>query len=114
MMTAPPNPDEAASDTPEFDIGRIDDVIHGRIRLGVMAVLAAVDTTDFNTLKARLGTTDGNLSVHLRKLEDAGFVAIEKRFQGRKPLTEARMTEAGRAAFVAYLDAMSGLTTGLR
>lgn len=103
----------AGSDGGDFDIGRIDDVIHGRIRLGIMAVLAGVDTADFNTLKARLQTTDGNLSVHLRKLEDAGFVAIDKRFQGRKPLTEARMTETGRAAFVAYLDAMSGLTRGL-
>ncbi len=93
----------------DFDIGRIDDVIHGRVRLGIMAVLSGVETADFNTLKARLQTTDGNLSVHLRKLEEAGFVAVTKRFVGRKPLTEAGMTEAGRAAFVAYLDAMAGL-----
>jgi DNA-binding HxlR family transcriptional regulator len=93
----------------DFDIGRIDDVIHGRVRLGIMAVLAGVDSADFNTLKARLQTTDGNLSVHLRKLEDAGFVAVEKSFQGRKPLTQARMTEAGRKAFLGYLDAMAGL-----
>ena len=93
----------------DFDIGRIDDVIHGRVRLGVMAILAGVDSADFATLKARLQTTDGNLSVHLRKLEEAGFVAVTKRFVGRKPLTEASMTEAGRTAFVAYLDAMAGL-----
>ncbi|MBA4808447.1 transcriptional regulator [Brevundimonas sp.] len=93
----------------DFDIGRIDEVIHGRIRLGVMAYLSGAETADFNTLKARLQTTDGNLSVHLRKLEDAGFVAVTKSFVGRKPLTEARLTEAGRAAFVAYLDAMAGL-----
>jgi DNA-binding HxlR family transcriptional regulator len=93
----------------EFDIGRIDDVIHGRVRLGIMAVLSGVDSADFNTLKARLQTTDGNLSVHLRKLEEAGFVAVEKSFQGRKPLTQARMTEAGRTAFLSYLDAMAGL-----
>jgi DNA-binding HxlR family transcriptional regulator len=93
----------------EFDINRIDDVIHGRVRLGIMAVLAGVDSADFTTLKTRLQTTDGNLSVHLRKLEDAGFVAVSKRFEGRKPLTEASMTEAGRKAFVAYLDAMQGL-----
>lgn len=93
----------------EFDIGRIDDIIHGRVRLGIMAVLAGVDSADFNTLKARLQTTDGNLSVHLRKLEDAGFVAVEKSFQGRKPLTQARMTDAGRKAFLSYLDAMAGL-----
>jgi DNA-binding HxlR family transcriptional regulator len=93
----------------DFDIGRIDDVIHGRVRLGIMAVLSGVDSADFNTLKARLQTTDGNLSVHLRKLEEAGFVAVEKSFQGRKPLTQARMTEAGRTAFLSYLDAMAGL-----
>lgn len=93
----------------DFDIARIDEVIHGRVRLGVMAFLSGADSADFNTLKSRLQTTDGNLSVHLRKLEDAGFVAVTKRFQGKKPLTEARMTEAGRKAFVAYLDAMAGL-----
>lgn len=92
-----------------FDINRIDDIIHGRVRLGIMAVLSGIDCADFNTLKARLQTTDGNLSVHLRKLEDAGFVAVTKRFEGRKPLTEASMTAAGRKAFVAYLDAMQGL-----
>ena len=94
----------------DFDIARIDEVIHGRIRLGIMAYLAGAERADFNTLKARLQTTDGNLSVHLRKLEDAGFVTVTKSFQGRKPLTEAVMTEAGRDAFVAYLDAMAGLT----
>lgn len=93
----------------DFDINRIDEVIHGRVRLGVMAVLSGVESADFNTLKARLQTTDGNLSVHLRKLEDAGFVAVTKRFEGRKPLTEASMTAAGRKAFVAYLDAMQRL-----
>ena len=93
----------------DFDIGRIDDVIHGRVRLGIMAVLSGVESADFGTLKARLQTTDGNLSVHLRKLEDAGFVAVTKRFVSRKPLTEASMTEPGRKAFVAYLDAMAGL-----
>lgn len=92
-----------------FDINRIDEVIHGRVRLGIMAVLAGVESADFNTLKTRLQTTDGNLSVHLRKLEDAGFVAVTKRFEGRKPLTEATMTPTGRKAFVAYLDTMQGL-----
>lgn len=93
----------------DFDISRIDEIIHGRVRLGIMAVLSGVECADFNTLKARLQTTDGNLSVHLRKLEDAGLVAVTKRFEGRKPLTEASMTPAGRKAFVAYLDAMQGL-----
>jgi DNA-binding HxlR family transcriptional regulator len=95
--------------TDGFDINRIDEVIHGRVRLGIMAVLSGVESADFNTLKARLQATDGNLSVHLRKLEEAGFVAVTKRFEGRKPLTEAAMTPVGRKAFVAYLDAMQGL-----
>ena len=94
----------------DFDINRIDEVIHGRIRLGIMSYLSGADAADFNELKQKLQTTDGNLSVHLRKLEDAGFVTVTKSFQGRKPLTEAVMTEAGRDAFVAYLDAMAGLT----
>lgn len=92
-----------------FDIGQIDDIIHGRVRLGIMAYLSSTDSANFNELKDKLQTTDGNLSVHLRKLEDAGFVAVSKTFQGRKPMTRASMTEAGRTAFVAYLDAMSGL-----
>lgn len=93
----------------DFDIARIDEIIHGRIRLGIMAYLSGAETADFNTLKARLQTTDGNLSVHLRKLEEAGFVSVAKSFNGRKPLTEASLTEEGRTAFVTYLDAMAGL-----
>ena len=105
---------ESAADTGQpFDIGRIDEVIHGRVRLGIMAYLSGVESADFGELKARLQTTDGNLSVHLRKLEEAGFVAVTKSFQGRKPLTRARMTEAGREAFLAYLDAMSVLVAAL-
>src|SRR5476651_2847592 len=92
-----------------FDIGRLDDVIHGRMRLGIMAYLASAEVADFNELKAALEATQGNLSIHLRKLEEAGFIAIEKSFLGRKPLTRARLTEAGRTAFAAYLDAISRL-----
>ncbi|RZJ17678.1 MAG: transcriptional regulator [Brevundimonas sp.] len=92
-----------------FDIGRIDEVIHGRMRLGIMAALSGVEAVDFNTLKARLQATDGNLSVHLRKLEEAGFVEVAKTIEGRKPVTRARMTSAGRQAFIAYLDAMARL-----
>jgi len=101
--------DTAGDAVDAFDIGRIDEVIHGRVRLGIMAYLSGVGAADFNELKARLQTTDGNLSVHLRKLEEAGFVEVAKSFQGRKPLTRVTMTEAGRDAFVAYLDAMSHL-----
>jgi DNA-binding MarR family transcriptional regulator len=92
-----------------FDIGQIDDVIHGRLRLGVMAYLASAETADFNELKNELQATQGNLSVHLRKLEDAGYVKIEKGFRGRKPLTRIRITAKGRSAFSAYLDAIGKL-----
>jgi DNA-binding MarR family transcriptional regulator len=92
-----------------FDIGRLDDVIHGRMRLGIMAYLANAEVADFNELKAALEATQGNLSIHLRKLEEAGYIAIEKSFLGRKPLTRARLTEAGRKAFAEYLDAISHL-----
>ncbi len=74
-----------------------------------MAILAGVDSADFNELKTRLAATDGNLSVHLRKLEEAGYVASEKTFAGRKPLTRVRMTKPGRKAFLGYLDAIGRL-----
>ena len=92
-----------------FDIGKLDDVIHGRMRLGIMAYLAEAEVADFNELKALLDATQGNLSVHLRKLEEAGYVGIEKSFLDRKPLTRARITGPGRKAFAAYLEAISQL-----
>jgi len=98
--------------TGSFDIEGIDEVIHGRVRLGVMAYLSGAGSADFNTLKARLQATDGNLSAHLRKLEDAGFVKVEKTFVNRKPLTTLTLTDAGRTAFTAYLDAISKLVEG--
>ncbi|HEY8572007.1 transcriptional regulator [Phenylobacterium sp.] len=93
----------------DFDIAGIDEVIHGRLRLGVMAYLSTAESADFNTLKARLQATDGNLSVHLRKLQEAGYVAIDKSFLGRKPLTTVSLTKRGREAFIRYLDAMAKL-----
>jgi DNA-binding MarR family transcriptional regulator len=92
-----------------FDIDEIDDVIHGRVRLGVMAYLSSARTAEFNEIKRRLQTTDGNLSVHLRKLEEAGYVAVEKSFVGRKPLTRLTLTPAGHDAFLRYLDAIGKL-----
>lgn len=94
---------------PPFDIGKLDDVIHGRVRLGVMAYLADAEAADFTELKTLLDVTQGNLSVHLRKLEEAGYVSIDKSFLGRKPLTRVRMTAQGRAAFAAYLEAIGKL-----
>lgn len=93
----------------EFDISRIDDVIHGRLRLGVMAYLSGAGHAEFNELKAKLQASDGNLSVQIRKLEEAGYVDIEKTYAGRKPLTRVTITDAGRSAFVTYLDAIEKL-----
>ncbi|MGH6986587.1 MAG: winged helix-turn-helix domain-containing protein [Caulobacteraceae bacterium] len=90
-----------------WDIEAIDEVIHGRVRLGIMSYLAGAEAADFNELKAALGATQGNLSVHLRKLEDAGYIRIEKSFLNRKSLTRARLTTTGRQAFAAYLEAMA-------
>ena len=93
----------------DFDISGIDEVIHGRVRLGIMAYLSSAGSADFTTLKVRLQLTDGNLSVHLGKLEQAGYVAIAKSFAGKKPQTTVSLTAAGREAFIAYLDAMAKL-----
>ncbi len=92
-----------------FDVNRLDDAIHGRLRLGIMAYLMDAEAADFNELKAVLEATQGNLSVHLRKLEEAGYVEIIKSFQGRKPLTRVHITGQGRQAFAGYLDALSKL-----
>ena len=95
-----------------FDIASLDDVIHGRMRLGIVAYLANAEVADFNELKSALQATQGNLSVHLRKLEEAGYITIEKSFLGRKPLTRARITPAGQAAFKGWLDAIGALVDG--
>lgn len=91
---------------PRFDIGRLDDVIHGRLRLGAMAYLADAEVAEFNVLKSVLDVTAGNLSSQLRKLEEAGYVTIEKDFLGRKPRTRIRLTTAGRDAFGRYLEVL--------
>ncbi len=84
----------------------LDRLIHERIRLGIVSALAAGDVLSFNDLKRLLDTTDGNLSVHARKLEDAGYVECLKSFDGRTPKTEYRLTDAGRSALEAYLEQM--------
>jgi DNA-binding MarR family transcriptional regulator len=94
------------------DLGRIDDVIHGRMRLGIMVYLADSDAADFTELKTVLEATQGNLSVHLKTLEKAGYIAIEKSFKDNKPLTRVSITAEGRKAFSAYLDALGSLIGG--
>ena len=93
----------------DFTIDSLDDVIHGRLRLGIMAYLSTAGSADFSTLKGRLQASDGNLSVQIRKLEDAAYVAVAKAFANRKPVTTVTLTDAGRTAWIAYLDAMKRL-----
>jgi DNA-binding MarR family transcriptional regulator len=87
----------------------LDRVIHERLRLAIVSALAVHDSLSFNELKALLETSDGNVSVHARKLEDAGYVACTKGFEGRVPRTEYRLTPAGRRALEQYLAHMEAL-----
>ena len=84
----------------------LDPIIHSQIRLAALSILISVEQADFNHLKNTIGTTDGNLSIHLSKLEEAGYIAIKKSFQGKKPLTTCSITENGKDAFANYLKAL--------
>ena len=92
----------------------LDRLIHERMRLGIVSALAVNDTLTFNDLKRLMHTTDGNLSVHARKLEDAAYVTCTKSFQGRVPKTEYKLTVAGRRALERYLDHMEALIRATR
>ena len=92
----------------------LDRLIHERLRLGIISALAAHPSLTFTDLKRLLKTTDGNLSVHARKLEGAGYVSCAKSFEGRTPRTEFRLTPAGRAALNRYLDHMEALIQAAR
>jgi DNA-binding MarR family transcriptional regulator len=92
----------------------LDSLIHHRMRLGMVSALAANDSLTFNELKALLRTTDGNLSVHARKLEEADYVTCSKSFEGRRPKTEYRLAGAGRRALQRYLDHMEALIRATR
>src|ERR1700738_571488 len=92
----------------------LDRLIHERMRLGIVSALAVNDSLTFNDLKRLMQTTDGNLSVHARKLEDAGYVTCTKTFEGRMPKTEYRLTVAGRRALERYLDHMEALIRATR
>jgi DNA-binding MarR family transcriptional regulator len=97
------------ADPTGLDYRELDDVIHGRVRLAIMAFLSGAGDADFSRLKDRLGTSDGNLSVNLRKLEEAGYVEITKSFIDRRPNTSCRLTDKGRDAWIAYLGQIEGL-----
>lgn len=92
----------------------LDRLIHERIRLGIVSALAVNERLAFNELKALLGTSDGNLSVHARRLEEAGYVECSKGFEGRMPRTEYRLTATGRRALERYLDHMEALIRATR
>jgi DNA-binding MarR family transcriptional regulator len=93
----------------DFDVSALDEVIHVRARLGLMAYLAGAGKADFNTLKGALDLTDGNLSVHLKRLEEAGYVALERAVVGKRARTTVGLTKTGRKAFADYVDGLSGL-----
>jgi DNA-binding MarR family transcriptional regulator len=92
----------------------LDKVIHERMRLGIISALAANESLSFNDLKKLLQTTDGNVSVHARKLEEAGYIECVKSFKGRTPLTEYRITAAGRASLEKYLNHMEALIKAMK
>lgn len=92
----------------------LDRLIHERMRLGIVSALAVNESLTFNELKRLLNTTDGNLSVHARRLEEAGYVTCAKSFDGRMPKTEYRLTTAGRHALARYLDHMEALIRATR
>lgn len=92
----------------------LDKVIHERMRLGIISALAASEKLSFTDLKNLLNTTDGNISVHARKLEDAGYLECHKSFNGRVPLTEYMITESGREALSRYLNHMEALINAMK
>lgn len=93
---------------------KLDRLIHERLRLGILSALSVNESLTFNDLKKLLDTTDGNLSVHARKLEEAGYIGCTKSFEGRLPRTDYRLTAAGKRALERYLDHMEALIRATR
>jgi DNA-binding transcriptional ArsR family regulator len=93
----------------DFDHTAIDELLHSRVRLAIIAFLAGAETADFSAVRKAINTTDGNASVHLRKLEDAGYIAVQKRFVARKPQTRYALTETGRKALLDYVAHLESL-----
>lgn len=96
-----------------LNLSEVDRLIHEPARLSVMALLYVVDSADFIFLMNQIGLTWGNLSAHLSKLEEAGYIEVEKSFKGKRPNTELRLTSAGRQAFQAYRSRLQQLLDGL-
>jgi len=93
----------------EYDYRTLDDVIHSRVRLAIMSYLMTAREADFSALKKELKLTDGNLSTHLRKLEDHAYVSVTKGFAGRKPQTTVAITEKGDTAFKTYVEGLAAM-----
>jgi DNA-binding MarR family transcriptional regulator len=98
----------------DYDHNAIDELLQSRVRLAVVAYLASAGEADFTVIRDTIRTTDGNASVHLRKLEDAGYVAAQKRFVERKPQTRYALTERGRQALLDYVAHLESLLPGAR
>jgi DNA-binding HxlR family transcriptional regulator len=111
---AHPKPHPSRARSAQSRAAGLDRLIHEPIRLGIVSALAVNATMTFNELKELLKTTDGNLSVHARKLEEGQYIACEKYFEGRMPRTEYRLTAAGRRALETYLDHMEALIQATR
>lgn len=99
---------------PRHAAASLDRLIHERMRLGIVSALAANESLTFNDLKSLMNTTDGNLSVHARKLEDGGYILCSKSFDGRLPRTEYKITASGRRALESYLNHMETLIRQMR
>ncbi len=97
---------------PVFEYRELDRTIHSPTRLGILTALLAGDEVDFNFLKEKLDLTDGNLSVHMRKLEGAGYIKVKKRIQNRKTRTSCTISSKGRKAFEKYLRTLQGILPG--
>ena len=105
---------DALNETVETTLPNLDRLIHEHMRLGIVSALAVNDSLTFNELKKLLQTSDGNLSVHARRLEEAEYVTCTKTFEGRMPKSEYRLTTAGRKAFERYLNHMEALIQAAR
>jgi DNA-binding HxlR family transcriptional regulator len=110
---APPKV-ERGKGGPDATPAELDRLIHERQRLGIVSALAVNESLSFNELKALMQTTDGNLSVHARKLEDAGYITCRKSFEGRVPHTDYSLTVSGRRALERYLDHMEAIIKATR
>jgi DNA-binding PadR family transcriptional regulator len=95
------------------ELPELDPVVHGKLRLAVLSLLVGMEEADFPWLREKTGSTDGNLGAQMLKLEEAGYVAMEKRFAGRKPQTMYRMTAKGREALAEYVTALKSLLGGV-